>query len=104
MTFFDFDPEYIYFIAKKHLRLDFNDDFHYLIFLSEVALEYVRDAVDIDTLKNENNTSRLLLLILVIITDMYEHRSMSFESSANSKVQYTVRSIINQLQAGDDDE
>lgn len=90
-------------IAKKHLRIDFNDDDHYILMLIGAALEYINDAVDASVRSNPHNEQRLLLLTMVIVADMYEHRSMSFEGGS-AKVQYTIRSIINQLQAGDDDE
>ncbi|MDE5993731.1 MAG: head-tail connector protein, partial [Oscillospiraceae bacterium] len=41
---------------------------------------------------------RTKLLALVIITELYEKRSFSVEK-AGEKAQYTIRSIIAQLQA-----
>ena len=97
--------DYLVELIKRHLRIDFNDDDQYLLMLGHFALEYIRDAVDPPALRACGNQYRLQCLMLVIVTDMYEHRSMSWDAnSANTKVQYTVRSIINQLQAGDDDE
>lgn len=99
------DPEYLIGLIKQHLRIDFDDDNSYLLMLGQTALEYIRDAVDPPALDAQGNQYRLQILLLVIVTDMYEHRSMSWDAnSANTKVQYTVRSIINQLQAGEDDE
>lgn len=97
------DEEVLLTIAKRHLRIDFSDDDIYIRFLVQAAIEYVNDAVDAAVLNDSRNEQRITLLMMVIITDMYEHRSMSFEGGS-SKVQYTIRSIINQLQAGDDDE
>lgn len=96
------DAEVLLTIAKRHLRIDFDDDNSYISFLIQTAIEYINDAVDPAAISDPRNEHRLTLLMMVIITDMYEHRSMSFEG--NSKAQYTIRSIINQLQAGDDDE
>ena len=96
------DEETLLTIAKRHLRIDFSDDL-YIRFLVQAAIEYVNDAVDAAVLNDSRNEQRITLLMMVIITDMYEHRSMSFEGGS-AKVQYTIRSIINQLQAGDDDE
>ena len=40
----------------------------------------------------------------VIVAELYEKRSMTFDmNSTNEKVQYVIRSIINQLSFGDDD-
>lgn len=94
--------EYLVELIKQHLRIDFNDDDQYLLMLGHFALEYIRDAVDPPALRACGNQYRLQCLMLVIVTDMYEHRSMSFEPSG--KVQYSIKSIISQLQAGDDDD
>ena len=88
-------------LAKKHLKVDFDDDDGYIRLLIMAAAEYIDDAVDFAERSDPANANRLLLLLLVIVADMYEHRSMSFEPAG--KVQYTIRSIISQLQAGDDD-
>lgn len=93
--------EFLLEMVKKHLKVDFDDDDNYLRLLIMAATEYIDDAVNLAEQNNPANANRLLLLLLVIIADMYEHRSMSFEPAG--KVQYTVRSIISQLQAGDDD-
>ena len=99
------NPEYLIELIKIHLRIDFDDDDQYLLMLGHTALEYIRDAVDPPALRACGKQYRIQLLMLVIVTDMYEHRSMSWDvNSAITKVQYTVRSIINQLQAGEDDE
>ena len=96
---------YLVELIKRHLRIDFDDDDQYLLMLGHFALEYIRDAVNTPELRACGNQYRLQCLMLVIVTDMYEHRSMSWDAnSANTKVQCTVRSIMNQLQAGDDDE
>ena len=52
----------------------------------------------------DERIARILLLEYVIISEMYEKRSMTVSTdNMNTKVQYTIRSIINQLQLGDDE-
>ena len=101
MTFHE-GTEYLLGIVKQHLKVDYDDDDSYLLLLIGAACEYIDDAVDAPALNDPKNAVRLRLLLLVIVTDMYEHRSMSFEPAG--KVQYTIRSVISQLQAGDPDE
>lgn len=84
--------------VKTFLKVDFNDDDEYISLLIDVAREYVVDAIG----KCDENIARVKLLMLVIITEMYENRSFTVDT-ANQKAQYTIRSIINQLQNGDDD-
>lgn len=84
--------------VKTFLKVDFNDDDEYISLLIDVAREYVVDAIG----KCDENIARVKLLMLVIITEMYENRSFAVDT-ANQKAQYTIRSIINQLQNGDDD-
>lgn len=85
--------------VKTFLKVDFNDDDEYISLLIDVAREYVVDAIG----KCDENIARVKLLMLVIITEMYENRSFTVDT-ANQKAQYTIRSIINQLQNGDDDD
>lgn len=84
--------------VKTFLKVDFNDDDEYISLLIDVAREYVVDAIG----KCDESIARVKLLMLVIITEMYENRSFTVDT-ANQKAQYTIRSIINQLQNGDDD-
>lgn len=84
--------------VKTFLKVDFDDDDEYISLLIDVAKEYVVDAIG----KCDESIARVKLLMLVIITEMYENRSFTVDT-ANQKAQYTIRSIINQLQHGDDD-
>lgn len=84
--------------VKTFLKVDFDDDDEYISLLTDVAKEYVVDAIG----KCDESIARVKLLMLVIITEMYENRSFTVDT-ANQKAQYTIRSIINQLQNGDDD-
>lgn len=87
--------------VKSWLKVDFDDDDDFITLLIAAAQEYVTDALG----KCDENIARVRLLMLVIISEMYEKRALTVNSdSTNTKVQYTIRSIINQLQNSEDDE
>ena len=79
---------------KKVIKVDFDEDDEYITLLSEVAEKYIEAA----TGKCDYSDPRAKLLALVIITELYEKRSYSVEK-AGEKAQYTIRSMISQLQA-----
>lgn len=79
---------------KSFLKVDFTEDDDFINLLSEVAEKYIEAA----TGACDYNDPRVKLLALVIITELYEKRSYSVEK-AGEKAQYTIRSIIAQLQA-----
>ncbi len=94
------DIEYTAEQTKKYLRVDDDDDQYVIRLLIEAAREYIKDAIGYC----DERIARIRLLELVIISEMYEKRTMTFNADqSNSKVQYTVRSMINQLQAEDDE-
>ncbi len=78
---------------KGFLKVDFSEDDDYIKLLSEVAEKYIKDAVG----KCDYSDPRARLLTLVIVTELYEKRSLTVEK-AGEKVQYTIRSIITQMQ------
>lgn len=79
---------------KSFLKVDFEDDDEMIQLLSDVAYKYIEAAAG----KCNYSDPRVKLLALVIITELYEKRSFSVER-AGEKAQYTIRSIISQLQA-----
>lgn len=79
---------------KKVIKVDFDEDDEYITLLSEVAEKYIEAA----TGKCDYSDPRVRLLALVIIAELYEKRSYSVEK-AGEKAQYTIRSMISQLQA-----
>ncbi len=79
---------------KSFLKVDFDDDDEMIQLLSDVAYKYI----EASTGKCNYSDPRAKLLALVIITELYEKRSFSVEK-AGEKAQYTIRSIISQLQA-----
>ena len=85
--------------VKEFLKIDFDDDDPFLELLMSVAREYVVEAVGVC----DESKARVKLLMLVMIAEMYEKRSMTVNNdNTNSKTQYVIRSIINQLSCGDD--
>lgn len=85
---------------KSYLKVDFDDDNDFITLLMDVAREYIIDAVG----KCDETIARVKLLMRVIVAELYEKRSLTFNmDSTNEKVQYVIRSIINQLSFGDDD-
>lgn len=91
----------LYELTKTYLRVDHDDDRSLIEMMIKAAREYVVDAIGYC----DETISRVMLLEMVILSEMYEKRTLTFDSdSGNKKVQYSVRSIINQLQAGDDED
>lgn len=87
--------------AKAFLKVDFNDDDDFIELLIDVAEEYIIDAIG----KCDETVARVKLLMRIIVGELYEKRSMTFDiDNTNQKVQYTIRSIINQLSYGDDED
>lgn len=89
-------------LVKSFLRVDYDDENDYIDLLISAAREYVTDALG----QCDETVARVRLIELVIISEMYEKRTLTFNSdSTNTKAQYTIRSIINQLQfEGDENE
>ncbi len=85
---------------KSYLKVDYNDDDNDITLMMDVAREYIIDAIG----ECNEEIARVKLLMRVIVAELYEKRSMTFDmNSTNEKVQYVIRSIINQLSFGDDD-
>ena len=85
---------------KSYLKVDYNDDDNEITLMMNVAREYITDAIG----ECDETIARVQLLMRVIVGELYEKRSMTFDmNSTNEKVQYVIRSIINQLSFGDDD-
>lgn len=81
-------------LIKQFLKVDFDDDDNIIQLMANVATKYIEAAVG----SCNYDDARVRLLALVIITELYEKRSYSVEK-AGAKAQYTIRSIIAQLQA-----
>ena len=81
--------------VKDFLKVDFLDDDSYILFLIDVAKEYITDAIG----EYDETSARHKLLALNIIANLYENRLYTIDKS-NEKVMYTIRSMILQLQLG----
>ena len=85
-------------VIKEYLKIDFDDDDRLLEMLLDAARKYLFDAVGY---KPDETDERVKLLLLVLISDWYEHREYMETSNTqkiSQKVRYTVRSIMLQLQ------
>ena len=88
-------------VIKEYLKIDFDDDDRLLEMLLGAARKYLFDAVGY---KPDETDERVKLLLLVLISDWYEHREYTESTlktqNISQKVRYTVRSIVLQLQYG----
>ena len=85
--------------VKNYLRIDYNEDDNLLQSLMVAAENYLNDAICNleEGLKEEKFKERAKILMYVIIQDWYDNR----ESGESKDFNYTIRSIMTQLQAGD---
>lgn len=81
--------------VKEYLKIDFDDDDRILEMLLGSARRYVLDAVGYQP---DETDERVQLLLLVLVSDWYEHREYTSSQKVSQKVRYTVRSIVLQLQ------
>ncbi|MCF8020896.1 MAG: head-tail connector protein [Vallitaleaceae bacterium] len=83
--------------VKNYLRLDdYMDDDALLDLMIQNAEIYINSIVTIDE-TNIPMVAQAKLLLLILITDMYEHRQL-LADNANEKVRYIVNSTLLQLQ------
>lgn len=79
--------------VKNFLKAGYDDDDDYIKLLIDVAREYVINAIG----KCDEENPLVKLLMLVIISTLYENREYTVDT-ANEKVQRTLRSMVLQLQ------
>ena len=85
---------------KSYLKVDYDDDDNEINLMMNVAREYITDAIG----ECDETIARVQLLMRVIVGELYEKRALTFDiDNTNQKMQYVIRSIINQLSFGDDD-
>lgn len=79
-------------IVKNFLKVDFQDDDSYILFLIDVAKEYITDSLGFydDTRKKQQ------YLLLTLIQDMYNTRSYTVNETQDLRL--TIRSIVLQEQ------
>lgn len=85
--------------AKNYLRIDYNEDDTLLQSLMIVAIDYLRDAInDFDKkATKEKFIKRSKILACVLVQDWYDNR----EQKESKDLSYTARSLLTQLQVGD---
>ena len=86
---------------KKYLRVDFDDDNDYINLLHDAAKQYVINTVGQNALNDKGEIDEenplVKLLELTIISTLYENRTYTVNKN-DEKLQYTLKSIILQLQ------
>lgn len=81
---------------KKYLRIDFDDDDQYIELLRLTAREYIQDAIG----TYDESSSRVKLLTLCIIGDLYENRQYT-ASKFSDRASRTIQTIVLQLQCAE---
>lgn len=84
---------------KNYLRIDYDEDDKLLQSLQVAATAYLQDAVcDLEQrMEKKEFKERAKVLCSVIIQDWYDNR----EHGESKDFNYTIRSMLTQLQAGD---
>lgn len=78
---------------KLFLRIDDDDDDLFLKLAYEAAKEYIIEAVGVC----DETKARVKLLLLNLIADFYENRSL-LNSKNNNQLRHTIRTLVMQLQ------
>lgn len=77
---------------KDFLKVDFDDDDSYILFLIDVAKEYITDSLGF----YDNTRQKQKYLLLTLIQDMYNNRSYTVKE--DEKTRLIIRSIVLQEQ------
>lgn len=77
---------------KKFIRVDYEDDDDFIKLIIEAAKEYIIASVG----KYDESIARHRLLLVTIVTDLYENRSYTI-NSLNEKIRHTINSMCMQL-------
>ena len=78
--------------VKDFLKVDFSDDDSYILFLIDVAKEYITDCLGF----YDNTRKKQKYLLLTLIQDMYNNRSYTVKE--DEKTRLIIRSIVLQEQ------
>lgn len=78
--------------VKDFLKVDFEDDDSYILFLIDVAKEYITDSLEF----YDNTRQKQKYLLLTLIQDMYNNRSYTVKE--DEKTRLIIRSIVLQEQ------
>jgi len=66
--------------VKNYLRVDFNDDDNLIVSLITAADEYLKGSIGA---AYDNTSERAKALLLIVISDLYDNRSLSDKASGN---------------------
>lgn len=85
--------------VKDYLRIDYDDDDLLLQSLLVATMDYLRDAINGFDKKStkEKFIKRAKILACVLVQDWYDNR----EQKESKDLSYTARSLLTQLQVGD---
>ena len=85
--------------AKNYLRIDYDEDDLLLQSLLVATMDYLRDAINGFDKKatKEKFIKRAKILACVLVQDWYDNR----EQKESKDLSYTARSLLTQLQVGD---
>lgn len=83
--------------AKSFMHIDFNDDDSDIQFILEVAKEYIQDALN----RYDESKARVRFLVFALTSTLYQNREYIADITLE-KLPYHIRSIILQLNLGDD--
>ena len=86
--------------VKRFLKVDFTADDEYITLLIGVAEKYIAHKLGEN---HDKEDPRVKLLKLTLISTMYQNREYTVPES-NEKVQFTLSSIMAQLELEADDE
>ena len=78
--------------VKDFLKVDFEDDDSYILFLIDVGKEYITDSLGF----YDNTRQKQKYLLLTLIQDMYNNRSYTVKE--DEKTRLIIRSIVLQEQ------
>ena len=82
--------------VKNYLRLDdFTEDDQLITLMIQNAEIYIGNLITIDE-TDTNMMAQVKLLILILVTDMYENRQLHAENTSE-KIRYIVQSTILQV-------
>lgn len=80
--------------VKEYLRVDYDDDDPLISRIMKAAESYIVDAVG----RYDSGNEKANLLLLAIVQDLYDNRTLTVTEQQKKQLSYTFSSIILQLQ------
>ena len=78
--------------VKKYLKVDFSDDDDTIMLMIQAAMEYITAAVG----KYEESSYRMRLILLALVSDMYENRTYTTDKQSEKTRQF-IRNMLLQI-------